>query len=116
MSYTEVGCWPLLALLPSGGNSEYEGALECPRPLKPAAGPGLDGISPSSSYDFGENGLFSVGELPSDSMLMPLPFSAPIRLARLVARLDNSRWDLGPVTGSTKWFCIANSFGPKIRI
>ena len=103
MSYTEVDCWPLLGLLPSGGNKEYEGAREWPRDdLKPAAGPGLDGISPISSNDFGENGLFSVGEVLSDSMLIALPFSTPINSARLVALLDNSRCDPGPVTGSTK--------------
>jgi hypothetical protein len=103
MSYTDVGCWLLLGLLPSGGNNEYEGARACPRDdLEPAAGPGLDGISPISSNDFGENGLFSVGEVLSDSMLMTLPFSIPIKLARLVALLESSLCDLGPVTGSTK--------------
>ena len=103
MSYTEVGCWALLGLLPSGGNSEYEGARACAREnLKPAAGPGLDGIRPISSNDFGENGLLSVGEVPNDSMLIALSFSTPIKLARLVALLDNSRADDGPVTGSAK--------------
>jgi len=92
----------LLGLLPSGGNNEYEGARVCRDDLKPAAGPGLDGISPISSNDFGENGLFSVGEVLSDSMLMARPFSIPIRLARLVALLESSLCDLGPVTGSAK--------------
>jgi hypothetical protein len=50
MSYTEVGCWPLLGLLPSGGNKEYEGARECPLDdLKTAVVLGLEGMSLISS-------------------------------------------------------------------
>jgi hypothetical protein len=103
MSYTEVGCGPLVGLLPSGGKREYEGARECPLDdLNPAACPGLEGISIISSNCFGEKWLVSVGEELSDSMLIARPFSTPIRLARLVARLDSSLADLGPLTGSTK--------------
>lgn len=90
MSYTEVGCGPL-TVLPSAGKREYDGARECPlEGLKPAACPGLEGSSMLSSKSFGEKGLLSVGEVLSESMLNARPFSAPIKLARLVARLDSA--------------------------
>jgi hypothetical protein len=102
---------PLVGLVVSVGNKEYDCFRACPRKVDvdSAVGSGIVGIIAFCSTAFGldANGLNLFGErkggLLSDSMLMTRPFSGPTKLARLSALLSSSRVGVrGPDTGSTK--------------
>ena len=103
ISYIEVGsclCRGLIGL-PSFGKREYEPLRACARNVVgdlATVGAGIEGTSLiCASIRFGEKR----GGLLIDSMLITRPFSAPMRPARLSARLSKPEIGVrGPGTGS----------------